>query len=94
MLVLFQYLLTAEGPNRYDWLKSALSVEDRCVLWLAFLHIMGYKSVPHQLYDPTNQSTGKIVCKVRYRQDRCPSLTFLRSIGYELDINCPEVLLK
>ncbi|XP_078335066.1 zinc finger C3H1 domain-containing protein-like isoform X2 [Crassostrea virginica] len=58
-----QSLLAAESPNKYEWLKSALSVEDRCVLWVTFLHIMGYKSVPPQLYNPTNQSSGRIVCK-------------------------------
>jgi hypothetical protein len=60
----FQYLLTADGPSKYDWMTSVISVEDRCILWLVFLHILGYKSVPTQLYDPANQSTGRIVRKV------------------------------
>ncbi|XP_041350627.1 zinc finger C3H1 domain-containing protein-like isoform X2 [Gigantopelta aegis] len=36
---------------------------DRAVLWLSYIHLMEFHTLPGQMYDPANQNPGKIVSK-------------------------------
>ena len=50
--------------NDTKWIDECFTVEDKCLLWLCYVHLKEMKSLPQNLYDPSNQSSGRIVTKV------------------------------
>ena len=48
--------------------QSYLTRQDKCILWLSYIHLNVTGELPSQLYDPTMQMSGKIVCKVSTTQ--------------------------
>ena len=45
--------------------QSYLTSQDKCILWLSYIHLNVTGELPCQLYDPATQMSGKIVSKVR-----------------------------
>ncbi|KAK2866832.1 hypothetical protein Q8A67_024949 [Cirrhinus molitorella] len=67
-------VFTGRQHNALNILKSALqsgskssvadhlSVADRCLMWLSYIHLTEFRRLPSSLYDPANSSPSRIVC--------------------------------
>lgn len=38
-----------------------LKTDDRCLAWLAYIHLIEFNSLPSKLYDPSNDNPSRIV---------------------------------
>lgn len=62
ILLYFQgYFVKSEGKSSC---QSHLTVQDRCVLWLSYIHVLSWQQLPDVLWD--NTLSGKISNKVRH----------------------------
>ncbi|XP_071115471.1 zinc finger C3H1 domain-containing protein-like [Haliotis cracherodii] len=57
------YLQTVLKKSGDDGLLLLLEPEDRCVLWISYIHLLEFHQLPQQLFDPANQNPGKVMSK-------------------------------
>ncbi|KAL0150537.1 hypothetical protein M9458_054130, partial [Cirrhinus mrigala] len=67
-------VFTGRQHNALNILKSALhsgskssvadhlTVADRCLMWLSYIHLTAFRRLPSCLYDPANSNPSRIVC--------------------------------
>ncbi|OCT87464.1 hypothetical protein XELAEV_180211581mg, partial [Xenopus laevis] len=59
-LALFQNALKC--PNKKS-IADHLTLQDRCLAWLSYIHLMEFNSLPAKFYEPTNTNPSRIVNK-------------------------------
>ncbi|XP_046566199.1 LOW QUALITY PROTEIN: zinc finger C3H1 domain-containing protein-like, partial [Haliotis rubra] len=59
-LTFLQTVLRKSGDGS---LLLLLEPEDRCILWISYIHLLEFHQLPQQLFDPANQNPGKVLSK-------------------------------